>query len=89
MSRTEFAKLALGMVVGRYMSIGLPRSRPAGLVKSRCDGRRFNGSVNIGAGAAGRSDAALSVLAAAVCWEKLEGTPAANVSMTAAMARSR
>ena len=91
-SRTEFAKLALGIVVGRNKLIGSPRRRPAGLEKFRAEVRRSRGWVNAGAGAAGRSEAALSgaeAPAPTVCWANPDGTPAANVSMTAAIVRSR
>lgn len=79
------------MVVGRYKLIGLPTSLPAGLEKSRAEVRRFKGSVNTGAGAAGSSDACLSGTEAPdpACWANPEGTPAINDSMTAATARSR
>ena len=43
-SRTEFAKLAFAIDVGRYTLIGLPNRPAAGFEKSRFDGLKSSGS---------------------------------------------
>ncbi len=78
------------MLVGLNELMGLPSNLPAGLEKSRCEVRRFNGSVITGVGAPGRLEACFSeVVVAAACCANPEGTPATSVSMTAATARRR
>src|SRR5579863_541781 len=71
------------------MLIGSPRRRPAGFEKSRADWRSVSGSVCVGTGAEGRSDADFSVEAVGVCCAKPEGTPAARVRTVAATAFNR
>ena len=91
-SRTEFAKLALSMLVGMYILNGMPRSLPAGLEKSRKEGRRFTGSVSTTEGAEGSSEAALSGAvspAPGVCWAYPDEIPTAHANRTAATAHSR
>ncbi len=93
--RTELAKLASPMVVGRYQLMGLPRPRAAGLLKSRSVWRRFRGCVRPGAGAAGSAEADLSGrfspaprTSPACCWAKPDGIHAESVSRAAATERS-
>ena len=90
-SLTEFEKLALSMLVGRYILNGLPRYLPAGLEKSRKDGRRLTGSVSTTVGAEGRSEAALSgaeAPAPGTCWAYPDEIPAAHASRIAAAAHN-
>ncbi len=86
-SRTELAKLALEMVVGRYILIGLPQRRPDGCEKLRSDGRKSSGSVSATAGAVGSSEAALSGAfspAPSTCWANPAGIIAAALASTSA-----
>ena len=90
-SRTEFEKLALPMLVGRYILIGLPKNLPAGLEKSRKEGRRLTGSVSTTVGAEGSSEAALSgaeVPAPGTCWAYPDEIPATHARRTATTAHN-
>jgi hypothetical protein len=58
------------------------------LEKSRGDWRIDNGSVGVGTGADGNTEAALFVVVVGVSWAYPAGMPVANMSAAAAMARS-
>ena len=90
--RTEFAKLALAIVVGLNMLNGFPRSRASrpGKIPRRCCADPAAGSTPAPAPRAVRTP-----VSQGFCRRRLhrllanpEGTPAVNVSMTAAIARS-